>query len=240
MILHVIEGEAGCRFAVENRCAAVVVDALRASATAALLLDAGVPEVLAVREVEDAFAAKSAWPDALIAGERGGMPPPGFNLGNSPREVRCASGRRVIFTTTTGAGRLISAREAPALFMGSTVNARACAAAAGNTGYDTVLIPAGLTGDPDFDAVEDRAAAVYIAMIAGGCNGEGRDLYEEYRGRIESQGLPRIFAAAPHAEKLRAIGMEEDIAFCARENITDAVPRAMENPPRGIILRNRP
>ena len=35
---HFIEGEAGCAFAVEQQCAALVVDSLRASATAAMLL----------------------------------------------------------------------------------------------------------------------------------------------------------------------------------------------------------
>ena len=51
---HFIEGEAGCRYAVEHGCVAIVVDALRASATAAMLLDAGATRILAVREVAEA------------------------------------------------------------------------------------------------------------------------------------------------------------------------------------------
>ena len=49
---HFIAGEEGCRFAVDNNCVAIIVDALRASATAAYMLHAGATEILAVREVE--------------------------------------------------------------------------------------------------------------------------------------------------------------------------------------------
>ena len=48
---HLIEGEAGCRFAVEKGCVAVVVDALRASATAAMLLERGARELVVVRPI---------------------------------------------------------------------------------------------------------------------------------------------------------------------------------------------
>ncbi len=55
---HIVEGEAGCRFAADRSAVAVVVDALRASATAAMLLDAGATELLVVRTVSEAFAAR--------------------------------------------------------------------------------------------------------------------------------------------------------------------------------------
>ena len=67
---HLIAGEDGCRFAVENQCVAIIVDALRASATAAYMLDAGATEILAVREVDEAYALKREYPDALLVGER--------------------------------------------------------------------------------------------------------------------------------------------------------------------------
>ncbi len=72
--LHFIEGEDGCTFARDRHCVAVVVDALRASATAAALLSHGAKRVLVVRDVEDAFDAQGAWPEALLYGERGGLP----------------------------------------------------------------------------------------------------------------------------------------------------------------------
>ena len=49
---HLIEGAAGCAHAREHGLTAIVVDALRASATAAMLFDAGAREILAVRQIE--------------------------------------------------------------------------------------------------------------------------------------------------------------------------------------------
>ncbi len=223
---HFIEGEPGCRYAVDHGCVAVVVDALRASATAAMLLHAGAQALLVVREVEEARAARQKYPDALLFGERGGLPPAGFDGGNSPRETAIARDRRVIFTTTTGAGRLVSAWGAPAVLLGTTVNARAVIQAAQTYGREVVLIPAGRTGQPDFDAQEDRAAAALLGMMAGAEIGEGADAFRHWQARIESEGMEALFASAPHADRLREIGHDPDIAYCAQVDLTDAVPAA--------------
>ncbi len=233
---HIIEGEAGCEFAVAHQCTAVIVDALRASATAAMLFEAGATSILAVRDVADALRAKEEQPDALLYGERGGMPPEGFDFGNSPREAHHAAGKSVIFTTTTGAGRLVSCAGAPAILMGTTVNASAVARVAAGLENDVVLIPAGLTGAPEFDAQEDRCAAVGIAMKSGGEIGEGRALFEDWRERIDSEGFETLFAAAPHADKLRAINMEADVAYCAQVDLTDAVPSVCGQTSLGVMM----
>lgn len=235
---HIIEGEAGCAFAVEQGCTAIIVDALRASATAAMLFDAGARSILVTREVEDARAAKTAHPRALLFGERGGVPPEGFDYGNSPREAGHGADRDIIFTTTTGAGRLISAADAPVVLMGTTINASAVAQYVAQAGHDAVLIPAGLTDDPAFDAQEDRCAAVAIAMKAGAAIGEGTDIFETWRDRINDVGFETLFALSPHAAKLRAVGMEEDVAYCAQVDLTDAIPVLREQTEHGLLLRD--
>lgn len=233
---HIIEGEAGCAAAVAGGCVAIVVDALRASSTAAMLLHHGAREILAVREVDEARAAKVRDPDALLFGERGGLPPEGFDHGNSPLEAPQAAGRRVIFTTTTGAGRLVSSWGAAAVCLGACVNASAVARAAARHGKDVVIIPAGLTGDPGFDAQEDRVAAVAIALAADVEIDQGREVHDRFAHRIQAEGCAGLFEEAPHAEKLRRIGKHEDIVFCARMDVTDAVPRAIERTPLGVVL----
>lgn len=233
-VWHIIEGQEGCAFAVAHHCVAVVVDALRASATAAMLLDAGARELLVVRTVEEAFTAKHQDPDALLFGERDGLPPPGFDYGNSPREVAAARDRRIVFATTTGAGRLVACWGAPLILMASTVNASAAAKAASGSGRDVVLIPAGLATDPKFDAQEDWAAATAIAIESGQPVSEGKERFAHWRARIESQGLSRLFATAPHAERLRRVGLEADISYCAQRDLTAVVPKAIERVPLGV------
>ncbi|MBI4557142.1 MAG: 2-phosphosulfolactate phosphatase [Candidatus Hydrogenedentes bacterium] len=238
MAWHLIEGEAGCAYARRHGCVAVVVDALRASATAAMLLNAGAAEILVVREIEEALDARKHWGDALLFGERGGLPPEGFDFGNSPRDADAAKGRRVIFTTTTGAQRLVSAWGAAAVYMGSTVNASAVRARAATNGADVVLIPAGLATDSSFIAQEDWVAAAAIAAAAKAEIGEGRQRFDYWRDRIREEGILRLFETAPHAQKLRDVGLEEDIAFCAQSNITGAVPTAVAHTRIGVIVRD--
>lgn len=238
MNIHIIEGHAGCEFAKDNDCVAVVVDALRASATAAMLLDAGASAILAVETVAQAFEARELWPDALLFGERGGLPPEGFDYGNSPRSVEAAKNRRVIFTTTTGAGRAVACWGARAVYLGTTVNATAVMRAAMSHGVDVVLIPAGLAGDPAFDAQEDWVAAAFMAMAAGVEVCEGAAPFAVWHDRIKQEGLDVLFGKAPHAGKLRAVGLDEDIAFCAQVDLTAATPLAQSPAGQGLIFRN--
>lgn len=236
---HLIEGEAGCRYAIAHRCTAIIVDALRASVTAAALLAAGARDLLLVREVSEARAAQHAFPDALLYGERGGLPPEGFDGGNSPRLIGDVRGRRIIFTTTTGAGRVVQAWGAHAVFMASCVNARAVAQAASALQRDIVLVPAGLMDNPHFDAQEDRCAAAYIAQAANAELGEGADVACYWQKQIAERGLADCFARAPHADALRSIGLEDDIAYCAQADIFNLAPRATARTSHGIVLQQK-
>ncbi len=235
---HIIEGSDGCAYAKEHDCVAVIVDALRASATAAMLLDAGATEIFVVAEVEDAFKVKESHPDALLYGERGGLPPEGFDHGNSPRETQAAKGRPVIFTTSNGSARLHEAYGAPALYLASTINALALVGEVSGRDHDVVLVPAGKAADPEYDAQEDWAAAAAIAMLADAPIGEGALLYRDWRYRIELDGLQKLFQTAPHAQELRKLGLEDDIYFCARSNTTTALPHAVSRDDSAIILVN--
>ncbi len=226
MVWHIIEGAAGCAYAVEHRCVAIIVDALRASATAAMLFHAGARRLLVVQELAQAFAARATMPDMLLFGERGGLPPEGFDFGNSPRTVSVARGRDVILTTTTGAQRVVAAWGAPAIYMGSTVNATAVVQAAMRHCMDIVVIPAGLASDPAFDAQEDWVAATVIAQRAAVPIGLGAERFAHWQRRIAESGVARLFDEAPNAETLRQVGMGADVPYCARLNLSACVPLA--------------
>lgn len=236
---HIIEGEDGCEFAVKHGYVAVIVDALRASATATMMCHHGATEIITVREVEAAREAKARdYPDALLVGERKTIPPEGFDFGNSPLAAEKAKGKRVIFTTTTGTGRLVASWGSKAVYMGTTVNATAVGNAALSHGTDVVLIPAGRMGNPYFNAQEDLSGAVYIAMVRNGAEiGEGRALYRYWCERIRDEGLTDLFAGAAHAQLLKRSGQAEDLTYCAQEDITDAVPVGIEFNKWGVVLK---
>ncbi|MFA7691408.1 MAG: 2-phosphosulfolactate phosphatase [Candidatus Hydrogenedentales bacterium] len=243
MNIHLIEGDAGCRFAVEHQGIAVIVDALRASATAAALLDGGAERLCVVGEVKEAFALKELWPDALLFGERGGLPPAGFDYGNSPQDAQAAKGKRVIFTTTTGAGRLVAAKDASQAIMASVVNTAALVRYLKDRGEkDLVIIPAGLMGDPHFDGLEDWTGAAWIAaqVYESGDHqwGEGYDAYKRIKTRIDREGVAALFSRSPHADKLRAVNLEADIERCARIDCYHSVPLATEQISTGLLLQD--
>src|SRR5436305_14591547 len=85
---------------------AVVIDVLRATTTIVHALAAGCIAVRPCAEIAEARELADRLPagKVLLAGERGGKPIEGFDLGNSPREFtssRC-KGTTLVLTTTNG------------------------------------------------------------------------------------------------------------------------------------------
>lgn len=236
MSIHIIEGIAGCHFAREHQCTAIVIDALRASCTASMLFEAGAQSITLVSDVPSALAFKQQHPDSLIFGERKGLPPKGFDFGNSPRTVAAAKNHHIAFTTSNGTALMLEAWGAPELLMASVTNAATVAQKITSNESDVVLIPAGNVEDPTFSAQEDWVAATVIAMSTGLNIDDGFEEYEQWATRIESEGLETLFATAPHAENLRAVDLEGDIDFCAQLNISTAIPTATTLTQSGLLL----
>src|SRR5712691_550699 len=95
---------------------AVVIDVLRATTTIIHALAAGCSSVRPCAEVEEAKTLAGNMPagKVILAGERGGKPLPGFDLGNSPREFtpKTCAGTTLVLTTTNGTRALLRAAEA--------------------------------------------------------------------------------------------------------------------------------
>lgn len=104
----------------------VVLDILRASTTITTALVNGASEVLPFQEVADAEAAAKSYPreSVILGGERGGLPIPGFDCGNSPREYspERVMGKKVLFTTTNGTLAMMHCKLASQVVIGSFVN----------------------------------------------------------------------------------------------------------------------
>jgi 2-phosphosulfolactate phosphatase len=103
----------------------VVIDVLRATTTIVHALAAGAVEVAPFREVEDARRlAEQIGDKAVLGGERGGVPIPGFDLGNSPAEYTRdrLGGKTVVFTTTNGTRALERCKLAKRVLIGAFAN----------------------------------------------------------------------------------------------------------------------
>src|SRR5258708_12629496 len=85
-------------------------------------LEHGVKQFFPVETVEAARARKAQDSTVLLAGERGGLPLEGFDLGNSPKEFKEIKGKNVVITTTNGTVALHRVRHAKKIYVGALIN----------------------------------------------------------------------------------------------------------------------
>ena len=205
----------------------IVMDVLRATSTIVEALENGAKAVIPVDTVERAVrTAAGLGGDAVLCGEREGLPVDGFDFGNSPREFTRdrIEGRTMVISTTNGTRALLAASGADAVLVGSLLNAEAVAAAVEDS-EDVLLLCAGREGR---FALEDAVCAGVIARrIAERATIDPTD---SARAAIVLAGrddeLPEGFLGhTAAAENLRGIGLGEDVDFCGRLDSHDAVPR---------------
>jgi len=147
--------------------AVVAIDVFRAFTTAAYAFASGASEIVMVKELDEALALKKTGRVDLTIGERHGLKPEGFDLGNSPTAMSAASlkGARIAQTTTNGTACLAAAPEGAALYAAALVNARATGDALRGSN-ETTIIAAGRIGT--HRATEDELCATYIKAVAEG------------------------------------------------------------------------
>lgn len=144
----------------------VVVDVLRAFTTAAWVLERGASALFLAATDEEALALQQRLGADAVAIKDGELAD-GFDLGNSPGQVRAANlaGRPVVQRTMNGTTAVHAAMHAPLVLCASLVNASATAQAllARRTDVVTYLI----TGQGG-EASEDLACADHIHALVQG------------------------------------------------------------------------
>jgi 2-phosphosulfolactate phosphatase len=195
----------------------IVVDVIRATSTIAQALAAGYERVLCVAEIEQARALRSELPDSLVGGERDAVRIEGFDVGASPREFLERRAATLILSTTNGTRSIVTAAErCDEVLVGSLLNLEAVARAAAGRGEDVAVICAGYKGA---FALDDAYCAGRIVQLLEG---------EPTDAAVAAETLARAYPnalAGLNARTYGPPGLEEDIAFCARESVLDIVPR---------------
>jgi 2-phosphosulfolactate phosphatase len=119
--------------AARARTVYVVVDVIRATTTLCVLFERGCQQVYVAGSVAGARQAGARLAvrplPPLLAGEIGGVAPPGFDYGNSPAEIGALdmAGRVVVFATTNGTRALHACRGGAGVLAGALRNASAVA-----------------------------------------------------------------------------------------------------------------
>jgi len=195
----------------------IVVDVLRATSTMAQALAAGYERVLCAAEIEEARALRVELEDSVVGGERNAVRIEGFDVGASPREFLEPRAGTLILSTTNGTRTILAAAaRCDEVLLGSLLNLGAVTRAAAERGEDVAILCAGFQGA---FALDDAYCAGRIVQLL---NAERSD------AAIAAELVPGSFSSALEALNARTYGppgLEEDIAFCAREDVLDVVPR---------------
>jgi 2-phosphosulfolactate phosphatase len=211
---------------------AVVIDVLRATTTIVHALAAGCVCVRPCGEIDEAkaLAAKST----LLAGERGGKPIAGFDLGNSPREytARKCKGKTLVFTTSNGTRAILRALEAERILIASFVNFSAVCEQLQRDARPVHIVCAGCDGEP---CMEDTLLAG--ALVEFFCDEMNPRLNDSARlawDCYENQGriLRGALQVCQGGELLRSLGMGDDIDACAEVDKFTLVPEVCRDPLR--------
>jgi 2-phosphosulfolactate phosphatase len=196
----------------------IVVDVLRATSTIAQAPASGYERVLCCSESEDARALRAELPDSLLGGERKAVRVEGFEVGASPREFLEARARTLILSTTNGTRAILeTARRCDRVLLGSLLNLSAVAAAV--EADDVVVVCAGFQGG---FALDDAYCAGRIVQLLE---------VERTDAAIAADLLARAFPTALDGLNARTYGppgLEQDIAYCAQEDLLDVVPQLTE------------
>ena len=232
--------------------AVMVIDVLRATTVQATLLDGGADAIYPVADWQAAEALRRELPGAKLIGERGALPPPEADFGNSPTEFAALDvrGWTVVHVTSNGTGAL--ERAAGAAFTAAVClrNLKAAAEAvyahAQAEGGGIAIVCAGDNGGAT-PSLEDGFAAGR-ALVALEWARIGQRPEYEYRGgaelasRFDAVRAPeewwnhdtpeqrviraagQVLHASPHGRRLLDLGFGDDLRFAAQVDAVATVP----------------
>lgn len=143
----------------------VVIDVIRAFTNAAFAFSRGAKEIYPVSGVEEALQLKAQIPNSLACGEVGGIPPEGFDFGNSPTQTNLLDLSGKVIAQRTGAGTQGIARSVKA----STMLAASFVVADATVNYIQQVKPRTVTfvvtGQTYDGGDEDLACAEYLELL---------------------------------------------------------------------------
>ncbi len=203
----------------------VIIDIFRATSAICYGIENGAQAIIPVAEVEECLAYKEKYPACLVAAERNGEVVTGFDFGNSPFSYTADKvyGKTVVLTTTNGTQALHLSRKAKHILIGSFLNLTALCDRLKIINDNVLLVCAGwkfnfnledtLFAGAVVDQLKDSGYRLDDPAIAA------NDLYRSGKNNISA-----YLKKTSHAERLKQLGIEEDIAFCLQTDITTAIP----------------
>lgn len=199
----------------------VIIDVLRAFSTAAYAFSRGAKEIILVSGVEEALTLRSHIRNAKVMGEVGGLPPAGFDFGNSPTYIHAEdlSGFTLIQRTGAGTQGAVRSQNADVMLACSFVVAAATVRWIQQLGIDEVTFV--VTGKHDRRGDEDLACAEYVEQLLQGNCPDPKPFLRRVFDSID---------AIQHLDALETAFPLSDLDYCtALDKFNFAMPIQREN-----------
>jgi 2-phosphosulfolactate phosphatase len=222
---------------------AIVIDVFRASTTIISALLNGAEAVIPSSSIRVAKNLKKDTKNSLLAGERWGRKIRGFDLDNSPLEIKSLNvrGKKIILTTTHGTRLLKNAmKKTNNVLVGALQNRRACSQLARELSQKDnanvkILIPQSMIGL----CIEDLYAAGLIVQSfqSFGIEYEG-DLAEiaSLLAALNRIKMVKILLNSSSAVIVRGQGHGDDIEYCLQIDVCNLVPTVVEGEVKPVVV----
>jgi 2-phosphosulfolactate phosphatase len=215
--------------AVERKDLVIVIDALRSGTSIVHALGNHAKKIIPTLSLKDAYDIHRKHPEYLLAGERRGQKPKGFNLGNSPLEFteEKVKGKTLVITTTSGTAALINSQKAKWVFVGSFLNAETVARTAEETASkEEGNISFVLAGEKGRFSLEDSlcAGAIMNELTIDGIVMSDSARMALLAYRMAKTDLIDNVLQGQHAKHLMNLGFKQDVIFSCRINIFKIAP----------------
>lgn len=188
----------------------VIIDVFRAMSLEACFYNNGAKAVIPIGDIAKAYELKARNPEYVLAGERHGKIVEGFDMGNSPAQLRNINviGKTIVHTTSAGTQGIENAIGADEILGGSLLTARATAEYIKRKNPKQVsLVCMGLECITNTE--EDLLCAEYIKSVI-----EGRE--KDISSEIEELSLTS--GAKFFDDKQKDVFPTEDFYMCTELN----------------------
>ena len=218
---------------VEGRTA-LVIDVIRATTTIVQAISNGARAVYPTESSEEAIKLASSLgrDEVLLCGERGGLRIDGFDLGNSPSEYKpeVVEGKQLVMSTTNGTRAFVAAEHAERVVPVSLVNLTAAAESAVADGPEKLVVIC--SGKDNRFSLDDAVCAGYLIREIQKVSGIVPDLGDAGRTTVELaqrfEPTEDFLKSTAAGRALVDVGLEADLAFCARMNLHRVVPEMQD------------
>lgn len=202
----------------------VIIDIFRATSSICYGFENGAKAIIPVATVEECQSYENR--AYLLAAERDGKVVEGFDFGNSPFSYTKdkIEGKTIVLTTTNGTHAInLSKEKAKQIIIGSFFNLDAICNYLKNQDQNVLLLCAGWKNKFNLEDSLFAGAVAHQLKIAGFISDDAATASEDLF-LLAKNDLFSYTSKTSHSDRLKKLGIEEDIKFCLNQNITQKIP----------------